>query len=147
MTGSVAMMRHSKRAGGGVPVAGDAAAIWRQKRRAAIRLLNADRPSRTQPGRRPRTIRNEFGKVEMTGANGAATGTRALMNTSGPDFTWGLGPVKLRSSQGDPHRTKKNLVSSAADWFLQRASPFQNTIQLFDLMSRRHPLIVGPELT
>jgi hypothetical protein len=46
-------------------------------------------------------------------------------------------PVKLRISRSAPN--EENFVSSAAPIFV-RANSFENAIQPFDLMSRRHPL-------
>jgi hypothetical protein len=46
-------------------------------------------------------------------------------------------PVKLRISRSAPN--EENFVSSAGPVFA-RANSFENAIQPFDLMSRRHPL-------
>src|SRR5229473_1449901 len=46
-------------------------------------------------------------------------------------------PVKLRTLKIRTERRK--LVSSAGPVF-EKSEPFENTIQPFDLMSRRHPL-------
>jgi|SRR5882762_3534884 hypothetical protein len=45
-------------------------------------------------------------------------------------------PVKLRTQ--DPHRTKKTCFFCRTGFV--RANSFENAIQPFDLMSRRHPL-------
>jgi len=84
------------------------------------------------------------GKIGAPGAIGAARGTRASANTSGPDFTWGLearsgleaGEIADRK---DPHRTKKTCFFCRTDLREERTL-FENAIQPFDLMSRRHPL-------
>jgi hypothetical protein len=60
-------------------------------------------------------------------------GTRASANTSGPDLDQALGPVKLRSLCSAPNEENLFLLPD----------PFsrdENSIQPFDLMSRRHPL-------
>jgi hypothetical protein len=74
---------------------------------------------------------------QRAGAIGAAQGTRASANTSGPDFTWAkiageIADLKIRTE-------RRKLVSSAGPVF-GRANSFENAIQPFDLMSRRHPL-------
>ena len=46
--------------------------------------------------------------------------------------------VKLRTFEKDPHRTKKACFFCRT--VLEDAGAFRNTIQPFDLMSRRHPL-------
>jgi len=77
------------------------------------------------------------GGNQRAGAGGAAQGTRASANTSGPDFTWAkiageIADLKIRTE-------RRKLVSSAGPVFV-RANSFENAIQPFDLMSRRHPL-------
>ena len=52
-----------------------------------------------------------FGENQWAGASGAAQGTRASANTSGPDFTWAkiageIADLKLRTE-------RRKLVSSA----------------------------------
>jgi hypothetical protein len=83
--------------------------------------------------------RGRIWENQNAGTNGAATGTRASANTSGPDFTLGPRPREIAKLQGDPHRTKKNLFL-LPDRFLKERALSKNTIQPFDLMSRRHPL-------
>ncbi len=74
---------------------------------------------------------------ERAGHVPGGVGTRASANTSGPDLGQdlgvNLGPGEI-AEPVDPHRTKK-LVSSAGPLFEN-----ENSIQPFDLMSRRHPL-------
>jgi hypothetical protein len=81
----------------------------------------------------------DLGKITAPGAMGAAQGTRASANTSGPDLTWAWEPVKLRTP-GDPHRTKKTCFFCRTGF--RKSELFKNAIQPFDLMSRRHPLFV-----
>jgi hypothetical protein len=66
----------------------------------------------------------------------ASQGTRASANTSGPDFTWAFGPVKLRTKI----RTERRKLASSAGPVFRKSELFGSTIQPFDLMSRRHPL-------
>jgi len=78
-----------------------------------------------------------FGGIQSAGAISAARETRASANTSGPDFTWAkiageIADLKIRTE-------RRKLVSSAGPVFV-RANSFENAIQPFDLMSRRHPL-------
>ena len=73
-------------------------------------------------------------EMKKPGTSPAAGGTRASANTSGPDLDQALGPVKLRSHWIRNERRK--LVSSAGPVFER----VENSIQPFDLMSRRHPL-------
>jgi hypothetical protein len=89
------------------------------------------------------------GLLERPGGSGVPgdevrpEGTRASANTSGPDFIPGFGPVKLRVVK-DTRTERRKPVSSAGPVLKERASfertLFRNTIQPFDLMSRRHPL-------
>jgi hypothetical protein len=80
------------------------------------------------------------GKYQGAGRRFArAAGTRASANTSGPDFTLELSlPVKLRTLSG-PAPNEENLFL-LPDRFWRERTLFQNAIQPFDLMSRRHPL-------
>src|ERR1700686_1968787 len=61
-------------------------------------------------------------EIKAPGANGAAIGTkafrgtRASANTSGSDFTWALGPVKLR---GKGTRTERRKLVLLPDRFLK----------------------------
>ena len=65
--------------------------------------------------------------------------TRASANTSGSDFTVSKQPlVKLRTFEKDPHRSKKACFFCRTGF--EDADAYRNTIQPFDLMSRRHPL-------
>src|ERR1700682_5255090 len=64
-------------------------------------------------------------EIKAPGANGAAIGTkpfrgtRASANTSGSDFTWALGPVKLR---GKGTRTERRKPVSSAGAVFERAN-------------------------
>src|ERR1700682_4028052 len=77
------------------------------------------------------------GGISAPALSARAQGTRASANTSGPDFTWAkiageIADLKIRTE-------RRKLVSSAGPVFV-RANSFENAIQPFDLMSRRHPL-------
>jgi hypothetical protein len=123
MTGGVAMMRHSKCAGDGwkVPMAADAAATCRQRHRVAIRL----------PGAIARVEPHQVDVRELSEMNLGKSKHRRQWRGNGNEgvgehvrtrFHLGLlGPVKLRSSQGDPHRTKKNLFLLPDRFLKERA--------------------------
>jgi hypothetical protein len=49
------------------------------------------------------------GKRDVPG-NGAFRGTRASANTSGPDFSPGFGPVKLRTGRSAPNEENLFLL-------------------------------------
>jgi hypothetical protein len=66
----------------------------------------------------------------------ASRGTRASANTSGPDFTAGLGPMKLRMVK-DTRTERRKPVSSAGPALKDDLPKSDPTV---DLMSRRHPL-------
>jgi len=68
---------------------------------------------------------------------GAAQGTRASANTSGPDFTLAKIAGEIATSRSAPN--EENLFLLPDRLSLERNS-FENAIQPFDLMSRRHPL-------
>ena len=73
---------------------------------------------------------------ETSGERETFRGTRASANTSGSDFSRALGPVKLRSKDSAPNEENLFLLPDRF-WESELA---RNTIQPFDLMSRRHPL-------
>ncbi|HYS86283.1 MAG TPA: hypothetical protein VEN78_14970 [Bradyrhizobium sp.] len=78
-----------------------------------------------------------FGENQSAGASGAARGTRASANTSGPDFTW----AKIAGEIADLKlRTERRKTCFFCRTGFVRANSFENAIQPFDLMSRRHPL-------
>jgi hypothetical protein len=77
------------------------------------------------------------GRRQSRGGNEAVPGTRASANTSGPDFTLGFGPGEIAELEIRTERRKP--VSSAGPF--SRANSLKITIQPFDLMSRRHPLV------
>jgi hypothetical protein len=80
-------------------------------------------------GRTPGTERRQ-------GLNVVPRGTRASANTSGPDFTWALGPGEIADQRSAPN---EETCSSAGPAF-DKSELLESTIRPFDLMSRRHPL-------
>jgi hypothetical protein len=62
--------------------------------------------------------------------------TRASANTSGPDFTWGFAAGEIADQRSAPNEENLFLLPDR----FSKSEPFKNTIQPFDLMSRRHPL-------
>ena len=120
-------------------MAADAAATYRQRHRVAFRLPGAIARVEPHPGRRPRTIRDEFGKIETPApmARQPERGRRRTRQDQISPGAFGPGETAKLSRRSAPN--EETPVSSAGP-VLERASPFQNTIQPFDLMSRRHPL-------
>src|SRR3981081_1570320 len=90
-------------------------------------------------GLEPWTDRTVFrsGKPERRASGAAAFRERGRRRTRQDQISLGLSPVKLRTARIRTERRK--LVSSAGPAFRRANSP-GNTIQPFDLMSRRHPL-------
>jgi hypothetical protein len=75
-------------------------------------------------------------KIGAPGAIRAGLRTRASANTSGPDFTWSFAAGEIADQKSAPNEENLFLLR---DRFL-KSELFKNTIQPFDLMSRRHPL-------
>jgi hypothetical protein len=59
--------------------------------------------------RRKRGLEDIPGNGDLPG-NGAFRGTRASANTSGPDFSPGFGPVKLRTGRSAPNEENLFLL-------------------------------------
>lgn len=102
-------------------MATDAAATYRQRHRMAFRLPNAI--ARVEPHRVGVRERSEMNlgkskhRRQWRGNRNEGVGEHVRTR-----FHLGLlGPVKLRSSQGDPHRTKKHLFLLPDRFLKERA--------------------------
>jgi hypothetical protein len=109
--------------------------------------------SRTPDARAVGTLRRrrafrELGHSGNRSVPGTRALTRASANTSGPDFMPGFFPMKLRDVR-IPAPNEETCFFCRTGFegakLLERTL-FRNTIQPFDLMSRRHPLFVYQSL-